>query len=145
MARRVFFSFEYKHDVWRTNPVRNSWVMKGSSAGFVDAAEYEKVERQGKAAIRQWIDNQLKGTSVTVVLFGRYTCKSYWVNYEITQSKNRGNGLLGIDISGIKNFSGKTTTCCGSIPGYPFYSWTTQNGFDNIGKWIEAAAKKAGR
>lgn len=28
---------------------------------------------------------------------------------------------------------------------YPTYDWVNDNGRDNIGEWIEAAAKKAGR
>lgn len=49
--------------------VRNSWVTQGvEKAGFIDKAEFEKVQRQGKKAVENWIDNQLKGTSVTVIL-----------------------------------------------------------------------------
>ncbi|MGJ7523366.1 TIR domain-containing protein [Variovorax sp. LT1P1] len=44
--------------------------------------------------MQTWIDNQLNGTSVTVVLVGANTHKSKWVKYEIDQSIARGNGLL---------------------------------------------------
>ena len=48
MARRVFFSFEYSHDVTRANVVRNSWVTQGKeAAGFEDAAEFEQLKRKG--------------------------------------------------------------------------------------------------
>jgi len=54
MARRVFFSFEYG-DVSRAMVVRNSWVTQGKeAAGFVDAAEFEKLKKQGDAAIKRW-------------------------------------------------------------------------------------------
>ena len=147
MARRVFFSFKYKPDVTRAMVVRNSWVTQGKeAAGFVDAADFEKIKRQGDAAIKRWIDNQLNGTSVTVVLVGSLTCSSRWVKYEIKKSKERGNGLLGIDISKIENLYGQTTQRCGQIPhGYPFYLWNKDNGYKNMGDWIEAAAKAAGR
>lgn len=145
MARRVFFSFKYL-DVSRAMVVRNSWVTKGQAAGFVDAADFESIKRQGDAAIRRWIDGQLDGTSVTAVLVGAKTCASRWVKYEIEQSAKRGNGLLGIDISKIKGLDGKTTECCGKLPqGYTFYSWDGNNGYENLGKWIEAAAAAAGR
>lgn len=145
--RKVFFSFEYEHDVWRANVVRNSWVTQGKEvAGFVDAAEFEEIKKGGDAAIRRWIVDQLDGTSVTVVLVGAHTCSSKWVKYEIEQSKERGNGLLGIDISKIKDRHGETTERCGQIPdGYPFYLWNQDDGYDNIGDWIEKAAKDAGR
>ena len=127
--------------------VRNSWVTQGTeAAGFVDAAEFEEIKRQGDPAIRRWIDNQLMGTSVTVVLVGLLTCSSRWVSYEIEKSKERGNGLLGIDISKIKDLNGNTTERCGRIPsGYPFYLWNNDDGYNNMGDWIEAAAKAAGR
>jgi MTH538 TIR-like domain (DUF1863) len=146
MARRVFFSFKYD-DVSRAMIVRNSWVTKDrESAGFIDAADFEAVKRQGDAAIRRWIDSQLHGTSVTVVLVGAKTCGSRWVQYEIEQSAARGSGLLGVDISKIKDFQGSTAERCGQIPkGYPFYLWNSQDGFKNLGQWIEDAARAAGR
>lgn len=73
--RHTFFSFHYA-DVWRCMQVRNCWVGIGKNAtGFVDSAEFEKVEKQGNAAIKRWIDNQMKGASVTVVLIGSETGK----------------------------------------------------------------------
>jgi hypothetical protein len=147
MARRVFFSFEYENDVGRAMVVRKSNALRGiDAAGFVDAAEFEKIERSGADAIKRWIDGQLTNTSVTVVLVGRDTCSSKWVRYEIEQSKKRGNGLLGVDISKIRNFQGQTTERCGTIPtGYAFYLWNQDNGYENLASWIEAAAKAAGR
>ena len=147
MARRVFFSFKYKPDVSRAMVVRNSWVTQGKeAAGFVDAAEFEQIKRRGDAAIRRWIDNQLHGTSVTVVLVGSRTCLSRWVKYEIEESERIGNGLFGINISKIKDLDGNTTGYCGRIPhGYPFYFWNRDDGYNNMGAWIEKAAKAAGR
>lgn len=146
MARRVFFSFEYEHDVHRAMVVRNSWVTQGDDAGFVDAADFEEIEKGGDAAIKKWIREQLTGTSVTVVLVGSHTCSSKYVEYEIEQSEKRGNGLLGIDISKIKNLTGDTSERCGTIPhGYSFYRWNTDDGYHNMGDWIEEAAKAAGR
>jgi hypothetical protein len=146
MARRVFFSFEYG-DVTRALVVRNSAVTKGKeAAGFIDAAEFEKLVKKGDPAAKAWIDDQLIGTSVTAVLVGAKTCKSKWVNYEIEQSSTRGNGLLGIDISKIKDLNGNTTDRCGRIPtGYSFYLWNNDKGYENIGSWIEKAAKDAGK
>ena len=146
MARRVFFSFKYKDDVTRAMVVRKSPTMQSDDVvGFIDAADFEKIKKQGDQAIRNWIDSQLKGTSVTVVLVGANTCASRWVKYEIEQSVKKGNGILGINISGIKDFQRNTTTCCGAIPvGYDFYKWIADDGYDNLGKWIEKAAKAAG-
>lgn len=146
MARRVFFSFKYE-DVSRAMVVRNSWVTQGKeAAGFVDAAAFEKLKKQGDAAIKKWIDDQLNGTSVTVILVGSETCKSRWVKYEIDKSKALKHGLLGIDISKIKDLKGKTSERCGKLPsGYSFYLWNNNDGYKNMGTWIEDAAKAAGK
>ncbi len=127
--------------------VRNSWVTQGSqAAGFIDKADFEELKRKGEQAIKNWIDGQLHGTSVTVVLVGAKTCSSKWVKYEIEQSIARGNGIIGIDISKIKGLDGKTTDRCGQIPkGYPFYLWNKEDGHKNLGAWIEKAAKAAGK
>ncbi len=147
MTRHVFFSFEYDHDVQRVNVVRNSWVTHGTHVPFWDAAEYEVVKKQGETAIRKWIDGQLKGTSVTAVLVGEFTCRSKWVKYEIEQSIKRGNGLLQIDIELIKDLNGRLSSCCGPMLDdcYKRYDWVLDNGYANIERWIEEAARQAGR
>jgi len=146
MARKVFFSFKYE-DVSRAMVVRKSWVTQGKeAAGFIDSADFEKVKRQGDDAIKNWINKQLEGTSVTVVLVGEKTCSSRWVKYEIDRSKERGNGLIGIDVSKIKDLHGNTSDRCGTIPtGYAFYYWNNNEGYKNMGSWIEKAAKEAGK
>src|SRR5438093_6635468 len=105
MARKVFFSFHYKNDVVRANQVRNSWVTKDDreAAGFVDAAEFEKVKDQGEAAIKKWIKGQLSGTSVTAVLIGADTSNRDYVKFELQESYAKGNGMLGIYIHQCKN------------------------------------------
>jgi len=110
MARRVFFSFHYERDVWRSNVVRNSWVAKPNreAAGFIDSAEFETLKRQGEEAIKRWINKQLEGTSMTVVLIGTETYKREWVRYEIIKSFDRGNGQLGVYIHNIKDRDGYT-------------------------------------
>ena len=147
MTRSVFFSFKYKQDVSRSMVVRNSWVAQGKvAAGFIDSADFEEIKRKGDAAIETWIDNQLTGTSVTVVLVGEKTSNSRWIKYEIEKSIARGNGLLGIDISTIKDLQGNTSPTGTRIPkGYKFYQWNNDKGYDNMGDWIEQAAKDAGR
>lgn len=145
MARKVFFSFKYD-DVQRAMNVRNSNVIQGAvKSGFIDKAEFEKVERKGDSAIKNWIDDQLKGTTVTVVLVGANTDRSRWVKYEIEQSIARDNGILTIDISKISDLQGNTTDCCNlQVKGYPHYLWNKDKGRDNLGTWVEAAAKTAG-
>jgi hypothetical protein len=163
MARKVFFSFHYKNDVVRANQVRNSWVTRDDreAAGFVDAAEFEKVKDQGEAAIKKWIKGQLSGTSVTAVLIGADTSNRDYVKFELQESYAKGNGMLGIYIHQCKNLAGETSSKGSNQFGeigkdangkpvyfsvaYSCYDWVDDDGYDNIGKWIEAAAKQAGR
>jgi hypothetical protein len=89
----------------------------------------------------------MDGTSVTVVLIGAETGKRRWVKYEIKRSIELGKGLLGIDISKIRDPRGKTDTK-GPNPlpsGYPLYQWNNDDGRANIGTWIETAAILASR
>ena len=159
MARRTFFSFHYERDAWRAGQVRNSWVTKDrEAAGFWDAAKWEEVKKKGKAAVEKWIDDQLNGTSVTVVLIGAETSTREYVDYEILQSHKKKNGMLGIYIHNIKDSDSKTDTkgrnplekwtfkdSDGRIITYPTYDWVNDDGRNKMGDWIEAAAKKAGR
>ena len=127
--------------------VRKSGMTKGiEDAGYIDAAEFEKVKKNGDEAVKTWIDEQLKNTTVTVVLVGEHTCSSKWVKYEIEASKTRGNGLFGIDISKIGDKDGNTSDRCAKIPeGYSFYLWNNDKGYENLGTWVEDAAKAAGK
>ena len=145
MARRVFFSFHYERDIWRTNVVRNSGIVEGNSAaGFHDASLWEEAKKKGDAEVKKLIDKGLNGTSVTVVLIGAQTAQRKFVDYEIEQSIARGNGLLGVYISGIKDSNGNTDTQ-GVAParllkaGAPCYTWD----WSKFGDWVEAAYKKA--
>jgi hypothetical protein len=148
MARKVFFSFHYARDAWRVGQVRNCNVISQlEKSPFYDKAEWESIKRQGDQAVRNWIDAQLKGTSVTVVLVGKETASRKWVKYEIEKSIELGKGLIGIDISKIKDRYGETDdTGANPLPtGYPLYLWNKNNGAENLGNWINKAAEDAGR
>jgi len=67
---------------------------------FFDRSLVDQVNSDDPAYIRQCIRDRMKGTSVTVVLIGEMTHKSSWVEWEIEESEERGNGLLGIKLKG---------------------------------------------
>ena len=161
--RHVFFSFDWD-DVWRVNQVRFSWVTKGgyTEAGFVDEAEIETLKRSTDEAIRRWIDNQMYGTSGTCVMIGSHTATSKWVKYEIEQSMEKRNGMVGIYIHNVKNknrlmstkgrnpfeeppFNFRPTSSRLVYPCCSYYDWINDNGHENLGSWIEKAARQAGR
>jgi hypothetical protein len=83
------------------------------------------------------------------------------VLHEIKRSYERGNGMLGIYLHNIKDFAGRTGTAGSNTFGeigkdsngqsvyfsvkYTTYDWVLQDGYNNLGKWVEDAAKQAGR
>lgn len=147
MARRTFFSFQYKY-VWKVNQIKNiPNVLGPPAAGFHDASLWEESKKKGAAAIEGLIDEGLKNTSVTVVLVTRGTKDRTYIDYEIDQSLKRGNGLVAVQIHDLKDSNGDTGSP-GAIP-----SQIEANGFkaykySNVGaleKWIEEAAKIAGK
>lgn len=163
--RNVFFSFHYARDAWRAAQVRGTALLPSiNTVGKIrDGAAWETVKRQGDRAIRDWIDDQLHGTAVTVVLVGQETAARPWVQYEIAQSAARGNGLLGVRIHDIVAHVGtqRLVDLPGADPfarvahprpqwtgqtlqGIPIYDWSS-NGRLNLASWIEAAAQRAGR
>ncbi|HEX5236571.1 MAG TPA: TIR domain-containing protein [Silvibacterium sp.] len=163
MARRVFFSFHYERDAQRASVVRNHAVTKEheEAAGYVDKADWESIEKQGDATIKKWIAEQLKGTSVTVVLIGPETSSRRWVKYELQESYSKGNGLLGVTLHNIKDFNGKTDTAGDAYFGVlgkdknnvdvyfasvaKTYDWVNDDGYNNFGKWVEEAATAASK
>jgi len=200
MARRTFFSFNYRPDVTRAWVVRNSWVTKVThgerdDAGFFDSSVFEAAQRENDETLKRFLREGLNGTTVTCVLVGTETTLRRWVRYEIFRSFMRGNGLLAVRIHTIAGLNGLAAVA-GSNPFdalafavdgeqlrfkeymtagwqsardvesmprsdvaydlgnlmnhtlahlFPIYEWDAGDGFNNLGGWIEAAAKRAGR
>ena len=160
--RNVFYSFHYGKDIMRAMVVRNQWVTKGGQkiSGIVDKAEFEEVKRKGDAAIKRWIDSQMLGTSVTVVLIGE-TLEREYVQYEIMKSIDRGNAILGIHISQIKDANTGMTSKRGNVRTiigwrnnmpiyfddvcYAIHDYIADNGYENLASWVEMAAKSMGK
>ena len=164
MARNVFYSFHYTNDINRVMVVRNRWVTQGGQAisGVIDSADFEVIKRQGDAAVYRWINSQLQGTSVTVVLIGAETLIRPFLQYEICESIKRGNAVIGVYINGIVDMrTGYTSSRCNShtiIGYYPdktpayfdevcdgIYDYNSGNGYGNSGSWVEKAAKDKGK
>lgn len=105
MARKVFFSFHYDDvDSFRANVVRNHGFCKDiQEAGFWDKSIWESAQKTNETALKRLINEALEGTSVTCVLIGSQTYVRPWVRYEILKSIERGNGVFGVHINGIKD------------------------------------------
>jgi hypothetical protein len=153
MARKTFFSFHYERDVWRAGQVRNcNLIPSEDEYGFIDSVDWESIQRKGDEAVKRWISEQMQNTSVTVVLIGAETGERPWVRYEIVESWNRGNGIVGVRIHTIKDQDRRTDTA-GPNPFDQFrlldhgllssvcktYDWVADDGRNNLGEWIEEA------
>jgi len=102
MPRRVFISFH--HD--DINQAKGFNLLRWNPnvpVEFVGRHLLSPVESEDEQYIRSKIREQLDGTSVTVVLVGWHTVESEWVDFEIRESIDRGNGILGIHIKGTEN------------------------------------------
>ena len=62
------------------------------------------------------------------------------------EMKRGGRGATNVAMR-LKNLiQGNTSDRCGQLPkGYPFYLWNSDDGYKNMGDWIEKAAKAVGR
>jgi len=200
MARRTFFSFHYKPDIWRVQNVRNCWIVKPedqSADGFFDSSVFEASAKENDDTLKAFLRDGLKNSSVTCVLVGAETASRRWVRYEVVRSILKGNGVLAVFIHDVKNNSGQTclkgvnpleeigvyktdtgiffaerkdgkwvkygdytlaipkgdlwfdaptTNSVISLSKHCLsYDFVQQNGRENIGGWIEAAAGLAGR
>jgi len=147
MARRVFFSFDYRF-VWRVNQIRSMPNITGTAAaGFQDASLWEEAKKKSDAAIKSMIDDALKNTTVTIVCVTYGTQSRKFINYEIDQSIKKGNGLVAVQIHHLKDPNNPNSTL-GAIPsqiaanGFKAYKY---NNHERLAVWVEAAAKLAGK
>jgi hypothetical protein len=197
MARRVFFSFHYQRDVQRAQVVQQSWVTQPDreTAGFFNNSVFESKQRTSDDALKSFLNEGLKNSSVNSVLVGNQTAWRRWVRYELLRSFLDGRGIIAISIHSIANLQKQTDSpgtnplaCLGfeiwngtlyfkeyknnqwalaadvkSMPAdkvvyklngetnmhfnqlFPSYDWFTNNGYNNLGDWVETAATMAGR
>jgi hypothetical protein len=98
MARRVFISYQHK-DRMRAKGFNLLRWNKNVDLEFVGKHLLDPVDSNNESYISTKVQEQLKGTSVTVVLLGKETAQSTWVQWEIEQSLEKKNGILAIKLS----------------------------------------------
>jgi len=152
--RKVFYSFHYKNDVFRVQQIRNIGSLEGNKP--VTENKWEEIKKKGDAAVKEWIEDNMKYKSCVIVLIGTDTHKRKWVKHEIRKAWEDGKGLLGIYIHNLKD--PKTGKCTKGTN--PFDQFTFKDGTklssevkcynpkatdayndiaDNIADWIETA------
>ena len=104
MARRIFISYQHDDQMKAKGLNLLRWN-KNVETEFVGRHLLDPVDSSDPGYIRRKIREQIKGTSVTVVLIGDNTSKSDWVEYEVNTSldKKPPNGIVGIRLKdGVK-------------------------------------------
>ncbi|WP_078886315.1 TIR domain-containing protein [Streptomyces sp. MUSC 125] len=160
MARKVFYSFRYKYDNWRVQTIKNIGAVEGQP--LLSSNAWEDVARQGDAAIKRWIDEQMRGKSCNVVLIGAHTYNRPWIEYEFKKAWSDRKGVLGIHIHKLLDSDKKPTTKGKNpfsrftlndgkvqfdqvVPVYDPAGNTSTAAFavirDNIESWVEEAIK----
>lgn len=100
MTRRVFISYQHL-DQMKVKGFNLLQWSKSVNVDFVGRHLLSPVDSDNKQYISSKIREQIKGTSVTVVLIGEETADSDWISDEVKWSleKDPPNGILGIRIS----------------------------------------------
>ena len=101
-TRRVFISYEGS-DRMKAKGFRLLRYNKNVDVEFHERHLLDPVDSTNDKYIRSCINDQLKGTSVTVVLVGENTQDSDWVDYEIQRSLDKGNGIVAVKLPGVSD------------------------------------------
>src|SRR5215211_3207137 len=108
MARKTFYSFNFKDDSQRVAKIKNMGVVEGQT--ILSSNAWEDVKAGGDSAIKKWIDEQMAGKSCVVVLIGAGTAGRRWVNYEIKKGWADKRGLVGVYIHNLTDLNDNQTT-----------------------------------
>jgi len=73
---------------------------------LMSANSWETVKEKGDQAIKDWIEENLKGKSCLIVLVGEKTSGRRWVKHEIKEAWRKGKGVLAIYVHNLKDASG---------------------------------------
>ncbi len=141
--RRVYFSFDYGRDLDRVKKVRNiPGIVACAAAGFQSKDVWETAKRRGDAAVHGLVKDGLNNTSVTVLCLGYMTSYRKHLTYELEQSLNRGNGVVGLHINHLTDALGRPDEQ-GHVPpllniaGFKAYKYANPR---RLAEWIREAA-----
>lgn len=135
MARRVFISYQHRDRMQAKGFNLLRWN-KNVDVEFVGRHLLDPVDSTNRQYIRTKIKEQLRNTSVTIVLIGANTAKSDWVADEVQWSLEKGNGILGIKLGTARAVPQALTDC-----GAEIINWNPHE----FAAAIDRAALAAGR
>lgn len=97
MTRRVFISYQHA-DQMKARGLDLMTYNKNVNVDFTGRHLLDPVKSQDADYITRKIKEQIAGSSATIVLIGKSTADSAWVDKEIQWSEEKGNGIIGIRI-----------------------------------------------
>lgn len=86
--KKIFVSFHYKSNADIARKVIN--ILNNSKKYIAIKEEHKSKEKD----IREWIDDKIKNTEATIILFNKEITKSEWAKYEFRRSIENGNLLI---------------------------------------------------
>jgi hypothetical protein len=97
MTRRVFISYQHT-DQMKARGLNLMTYNKNVNVDFSGRHLLDPVKSNDANYITRKIKEQITGSSATIVLIGKNTAESTWVDKEIQWSEAKGNGIIGIRI-----------------------------------------------
>ena len=97
MTRRVFISYQHA-DQMRARGLNLMTYNKNVNVDFTGRHLLDPVKSHDTDYITRKIKEQIAGSSATIILIGKDTAGSSWVDKEIQWSEEKGNGIIGIRI-----------------------------------------------
>jgi hypothetical protein len=139
MTRRVFISYQHE-DLLKAKGLNLMTYNKKVNVDFTGRHLLSPVDSQDDAYISRKIREQLKGSSATIVLIGRETTNSEWVEREIAWSREDGKGIIGIRVDPDAEVPEGLTEY-----GAEILDWSTPEDVNQFDEAIERAIAATGR
>lgn len=129
--KRVFLSFAYE-DLPAVKGLRLLAANNGFALEFYDESIRTPIDSTDADYVRRVIREKIARTSVTVCLIGTETYKSKWVEWELEQSRKKGNAIIAMAVKGVDR---AVLPKLIKEEGLTFHAWDPQG----LGKLIQKA------
>lgn len=101
--------------------------------------------------IKNWVDEEIKKTRITILLISSETLEREFVSYELSKSMSNGNSILPILIDSEENGFNKNSIdlikqkLASELPGRELRirKWFQENGKENILRWLNEMLEKS--
>jgi hypothetical protein len=97
--KRVFISFQ-SEDLWAVQTLRDIAANEAFDFDIYDESLKRPFDSTDAVYIRRGIRDRIWRSSVTVCLLGATTHTSKWVNWELKESLDKGNRIIGMVVPG---------------------------------------------